>query len=199
MSLILFGTSRSRAFRALWMLEETGLPFEHRPLVPERCGADADYLGVNPAGTIPCLADDDFVLTESLAINLWLANRTGVLKPEGSRGDALAMQWSLWAATTLEPAYVRWAEHTAWLPAPQRDAAQAQTALQELARPLRRLDGVLSGQDGLLGDAFTVADLNVASVIPLLRHIDADGFEHVARWLARATARDAYARAGARP
>ena len=147
---------------------------------------------------MPASSDDGFVLTESLAINLWLANKTGTLKPEGTRGDALALQWSLWAATALEPAYVRWAEHAQWLPPHRRDPAQAQAALDELRRPLQRLDDVLAGQDTLLGGAFTVADLNVAAVIPLLRRVDACGFAHVARWLARACARAAYARAGAR-
>jgi glutathione S-transferase len=199
MSLTLFGTSRSRAFRVLWMLEEIGLPYTHRPLTPDRCAQDGDYLAINPSGTIPCLVDDGFVLSESLAINLWLARKAGALKPEGERGDALALQWSLWAATALEPAYVRWATQSHWLPEDRRDPAQAAAALDELQRPLRRLDDALAARPGLLGDAFTVADLNVAGVIPLLRHIDAGAFAHVARWLARCCARDAYARAGARP
>ena len=198
MSLILFGTSRSRAFRVLWMLEETGLPFEHRPLAPDRCATDGDYLAINPAGTIPCLSDDGFVLTESLAINLWLAGEARTLLPTKRRDDALALQWSFWAATALEPAYVRWATHTRWLAPERRDAAQAEAALAELQRPLRRLDDVLSAKATLLGEDFSVADLNVASVIPLLRHVDAGGFAHVARWLAAACARDAYARAEAR-
>ncbi|MBC7662668.1 MAG: glutathione S-transferase family protein [Caulobacter sp.] len=196
MSLILFGTSRSRAFRALWMLEETGLPYEHRPVAVDACATDAELLSVNPGATIPCLLDDDFALSESLAINLWLACKASALEPLDARGEALAAQWSFWAAS-LEPAYVRWASHSFWLPEYRRDPVQATAALAELRRSLGRLDAALARQPWLLGSSFCVADLNVAGVFPLLRHAELGEFPHAARWLAACCARDAYARAGA--
>jgi glutathione S-transferase len=70
----LFGISGSRAIRAIWGMEETGIDYEH---VPVTYGADskgADYLAVNPNGRIPALIDGDLQLFESMAINL---NRPG--------------------------------------------------------------------------------------------------------------------------
>lgn len=180
------------------MLEEIGLPYEHRPVPVDRCTLDAELLSVNPAGTIPCLLAEGFALSESLAINLWLARQGGILSPADTRGEALAAQWSFWA-TSLEPACVRWASHSFWLPENRRDRSQAAAALHDLQRPLRHLDASLAKREWLLGDRFSVADLNVAAVIPLLRHADLAETPHAARWLAQSCARDAYARAGVLP
>ena len=71
----LFGISGSRALRAIWGIEETGIPYEH---VPVSYGADSKavgYLAVNPNGRIPALIDGDLQLFESMAINLYLAKR----------------------------------------------------------------------------------------------------------------------------
>ncbi len=67
----LYGNLRSRATRCLWMLEETGQPYE---LIEKSVRADdlqtADYLKLNPNARIPTLVDGDLVLWESMAINL---------------------------------------------------------------------------------------------------------------------------------
>ena len=82
----LFGTSKSRALRALWGMEEVGIPFEH---VPTGYGAESkapEYLEVNPNGRIPALIDGELRLFESMAINLYLSKRYGATlypaKPE---------------------------------------------------------------------------------------------------------------------
>ena len=83
--LTLYGVYRSRASRALWLLNETGTPFVHVPVIqayrladpaaPDapRNTASADFLAVNPMGQIPALTDQGLLLTESLAITLYLA------------------------------------------------------------------------------------------------------------------------------
>jgi glutathione S-transferase len=69
----LFGQARSRASRSLWMLEEIGIPYQRVPVRPYTESRSAEYLRINPNGHIPSLDDDGFVLWESLAINLHLA------------------------------------------------------------------------------------------------------------------------------
>lgn len=70
----LHGNPRSRAMRCLWMLEETGQPYT---LVEKSTRADdlqkAEYLQLNPNARIPTLVDGNFVLWESMAINIYLA------------------------------------------------------------------------------------------------------------------------------
>jgi glutathione S-transferase len=199
MSLTVFGTSRSRAFRVLWMLEELGLPYEHRPMSWQHCAADRQYVAINPAGTIPCISDDGFVLAESLAINLYLSRKADSLWPASDLLQASALQWSFWAATSLETPYEAWATHTQWLPEHLRERQKADAAAESLQRPLDRLERHLSGRPYLLGEAFTVADLNVAGVMGLLRKLEAERRPSVTAWLTRCIARPAYAAAAMLP
>jgi len=104
----LFGQTRSRASRSLWMLEEIGIPYEHMPVQPYTESRSAEYLHINPNGHIPSLEDDGFVLWESLAINMYLAETYAgaPLWPAGAKDHALVYQWSLWAANEIEPCIV---------------------------------------------------------------------------------------------
>jgi glutathione S-transferase len=72
----LYGNSRSRAMRCLWMLEEMGEPYQ---LIEKSTRTDdlrsPEYLRLNPNARIPTLVDNDVVLWESMAINLYLAQK----------------------------------------------------------------------------------------------------------------------------
>ena len=86
--LTIYGVHRSRASRAIWLANELGLAFKHVPVVQryrlsEETAISAlntrspDFLKVNPNGHIPVIEDDGLVLSESLAINLYLAKKHG--------------------------------------------------------------------------------------------------------------------------
>ena len=79
------------------------------------------------------------------------------------------------------------------LPEDKRDAAAADSAERMLAQPLKVLDGVLGRGTNLLGDNFTVADLNVASILSWARpaYIDVAPFPKVAEWLKNCAERPA--------
>jgi len=198
-SLRIYGTSRSRTFRVLWAAKELGLEFDHIPLSWESCRNDAAYRSVNPQGTIPAISDEGFVLTESLAINLYLAQKAQRLWPDVASDQALALQWSLWAISSVEDAYTRWASHTHFLPESLRDVDVAEAAADALRRPLEHLNAHLANSDWMLGRHFSIADLNVASVIPLLHRFEADKRPHLSDWLNRCRARPAYHGAAALP
>src|ERR1700730_3319093 len=70
----IYGPTASRAARALWIVHELGIPFEHVAMEMKDLKAP-DYLQVNPNGKVPTLVDGDFKLFESMAINLYLAKR----------------------------------------------------------------------------------------------------------------------------
>jgi glutathione S-transferase len=193
----LFGQARSRASRSLWMLEEIGIPYEHVPVRPYTESRAAEYLRINPNGHVPSLEDDGFILWESLAINMYLAETYAgaPLWPAGAKDHAQVYQWSLWAANEVEPRIVRIAKGLSnKLPDPSAVAV----GLEQLSAALRILEDRLHGPY-LLGDAFTVGDLNLASTlrepgedgISGISAIDLAPFPNVGRWLDCCSARPA--------
>jgi glutathione S-transferase len=189
----LYGITRSRAARCLWMLEEVGVPYE-RVLTDQRKQGNRqpDYLAINPNGRLPALRDGDLTLFESMAINLYLADRYGQgLLPGSAEDRGRCYQWSVWVVTEVEAHALKALQHTALLPEEQRSPEAHQQAVESLNRPLAVLEGALAGRECLLGGAFSVADLNVASVLAwtLRAKVPLDGFPRVKDWMARCLAR----------
>lgn len=198
----LFGISGSRALRAIWGIEEVGIDYEH---VPVTFGADsksADFLAVNPNGRVPALIDGDLKLFESMAINLYLAKRYGgALYPANAADEAKAWQWSVWAISEIEPVQMQIVVQKLFTPEDKRNPKVVEGATKGLQRPLKVLDAALANRDWLIGNSFSVADLNVAAVMHLMKMIKFSYAEHanVARWAAACYARPALARALAKP
>nr|WP_315236345.1 glutathione S-transferase family protein [uncultured Albidiferax sp.] len=193
--LTLYGSTASRAHRVLWMLKELGLPFQHVP-TPFMDGSThtPEFLAINPNGRVPALDDDGFRLCESLSINLYLAKKYGgPLAPTSLQEDALATQWSFWVTTEVEKPLLFASANRALFAEDSRDEEQAQMAIAKLGRPFKVLDAHLSGQGYLLGDRFTVADLNVATVMDLAPQcaIALDAWPHLQDWHQRCLARPA--------
>jgi glutathione S-transferase len=194
----LYGVPRSRAMRSLWMLEELGVPYENVGVDFITGTKSADFKQLNPNGHIPVLQDGDLVLWESLAINLYLARKYDKgLWPKTVEDEGRAYQWSLWAMTEAEEPLLTALLNRVFFPPEQRDAKKVEDATARFAKPLGVLDGVLAERDYLLGPAFTVADLNVASVLTWapMAQIDLSAAPRAAAWLGRCMARPALARA----
>lgn len=197
----LYGISGSRALRAIWGIEETGIDYEHVPQHFRDAKSSAEYTAINPNGRIPALVDGDLVLFESMAINLYLAKTYGGdLYPRDAAGEAKAWQWSVWAISEIEPLQMQIVIQKLFVPADKRDQAVIDNAVKGLDRPLKVLDAELAKRPYLLGDRFTVADLNVAAVLMLLDMVQQDysQYAHVKRWMNACQARPALARARAK-
>jgi glutathione S-transferase len=194
----LYGVPGSRAMRSLWMLEELGVPYEHIKVTFANNGTHTpEYLKINPNGHIPALQDGDVTLWESLAINLYLARKYDKgLWPKSVAGEGHVFKWSLWAMTEAEEPVVTALLHRVFFPEEQRDKAKAEDAAQRFQTPLKVIDGELSGRTYLLGGDFTVADLNVASVLcwAPMAGLDLSSAANVAAWMGRCTSRPAYAK-----
>jgi len=193
-ALRIYGVARTRAFRALWMAQELGLDYEHIPIEIGEAGArKPEFLAINPNGRLPAIDDDGFVLTESLAITLYLAKKysSGKLYPATLQAEARVWQWSLWAVQEVDRAVNIWSLHAVRLPPEERDAGKREQALKLLAAPFKVLDGALAKQLYLLGDDFTVADLNVAAVISRAIDMDLAAVPRLKAWLERCLARPA--------
>jgi len=168
MTVKIYGVARSRAFRTLWMAGELGIPYEHVKVDFADGGTRRpDYLAINPNGHVPAIDDDGFKLWESMAINLYLAKKydSGIgLYPQNIEDEARAWQWSFWGMTEVErPALTVLLNRIG--PEDRRDAAAADKAERALAAPLKVLDAAVAATPYLLGNDFTVADLNVASIL----------------------------------
>ena len=190
----IYGIARTRAFRALWMAAELGLDYQHLPIEIGEAGARApEFLALNPNGRLPLIVDDDFVLFESLAITLYLAKKHsyGKLYPATLQGEAKAWQWSFWAISEVDRGVNIWSLHAVRLPPAERDAAKRDEALAVLVAPFRVLDAALAQHGYLLGDEFTVADLNVAAVISRAVDMDLSAAPNLKSWLVRCLDRPA--------
>jgi glutathione S-transferase len=195
----LHGVRASRASRCMWMLEELGLPYESVPVSFVGDVQKPDYKKLNPNGRIPTLVDEDgSVVWESLAINLYLAEKyDGGFRPKDAAERGKLLQWSFWAMTEIEPGLIQAFLQRVMLPEAQRDASLGDAGEAQLQRPLAVLDAELGRRPWLLGDRFSAADLNVAAVLGIapIARVDLAKFPNVARWLGAATARPAAKRA----
>ena len=190
----IYGIARTRAFRALWMAMELGIDYEHDPVEIGDAGARTpEFLAINPNGRLPVIVDDGFVLFESLAITLYLAKKhsPGRLYPGTLEGEARAWQWSLWAVTEVDRGVNIWSLHAVRLPPEEQDLAKRAEALKVLVAPFKVLDAAVSQQPYLLGDDFTVADLNVAAVISRAVDMDLGAVPNLQAWLMRCLQRPA--------
>jgi glutathione S-transferase len=181
------GSARSRAIRTLWMVGELGLAYEHDDLLPRSPGTRTpEFLALNPNARVPVIEDDGFVLSESMAINLYLAKKHGsALYPSDPRHEALAWQWSLWETDRLDRQVVNYVNHTTALPEGQRNAAVAAAAFDEIEPAMAVLETALGRSAWLAGPAFSVADLNVAGALYRGLFMDLSRWPHVRTWLAK--------------
>ncbi len=84
MTVKIYGPTASRAARALWIVHELGIPFEHVAMEMKDLKG-AEYLKINPNGKVPALVDGDFKLFESMAINLYSISPPSTARTASSR------------------------------------------------------------------------------------------------------------------
>ena len=132
---------------------------------------------------------------ESMAINLYLAEKygKGSLWPASVEDHGHAYQWSFFGMTEVEPHLMALLTQRIFLPADQRDEKAAQRAIDALKAPLAVIDGALKGKEYLLGNSFSIADLNLASVLSfaMLVKLDMSATPTAQAWLQKCLGRDA--------
>jgi len=128
-----------------------------------------EFLAVNPAGKLPVLVDRDFILTESVAILLYLAEEypeKGLL-PSGLRARAEVNRWLLFTATELEQPLWRITRHTSLYAPEKRLAAEIPIARQDFLDMAAVLEKHMDGRQFLVGDNVTVADFVAAYTLDM--------------------------------
>jgi len=205
-NLTVYGSEKaSRTWWVVWMCAELGIEYENVSL--EFLGEDIgskDYRTVNPNALIPSIKDGDFILWESMAINLYLAKKFGGDNYFGSgETEAKAWQWSFWAVTRVEiplltlriggsnadPDSEIGQYYLKHIPLWNDDELARCRAVLE--KPFLVLNDAVSKQPYLLGEKFSVADLNVACILSRLQgaQIDLSPTPHLNGWLRRCWSR----------
>lgn len=195
MTIQIYGPTASRAARALWIAHELGIPFEHVGMEMKDLKTP-EYLKVNPNGKVPTMVDGDFKLFESMAINLYLAKRFNKdgFWPASPEDQARCYQWSFWGMTEIEKPLLTILIDM-FMTAPDKRKPEAVADAQKtLPKPFAVLNAALEGREYLLGSTFTVADLNLASILSWSRPIKYDfkPYANAGAWLDRCLARPSY-------
>lgn len=195
----LYGSAKSRGLRTLWMLGELGIAYDHKDFLPRSPETKTpEFLALNPNSRVPVIDDDGFVLSESMAINMYLAKKhRSPLYPADPKNEALMWQWSLWETDRLDRQIVNYVNHTSALPQAERKADIAEAAWKEVVPAFDVLEKALSKSQWLAGPDFSLADLNVASALFRALSIDLGKWPHIKSWLERCWERPAAKRARA--
>jgi glutathione S-transferase len=153
----------TRDLRVLWALGEMGLPYEIVGMDHPNHDLDApEFRARNPFGQIPVIVDDGVVVTESGAIVLYLARKSGKLMPRDLAGEAQVLRWSVAALNSIEiPLLTSWfVDMTGGKGTKPSDALKAWAQMR-----LEQLDGWLTNREFIAADEFTVADILMTHVI----------------------------------
>ncbi len=155
----LYWAPRSRSFTALWLMEETGQPYE-RVLTDITTGAQKtpEYLSINPMGKVPALRDGDATLAEAAAICAYVAERYPDAKLAPPLGDvrrAKYLYWLFFSPGCIEPAIVQLATKIEMNP--------VAAGWGEAQRVFDVLDAAVNKGPWILGDTFSAADIAIGS------------------------------------
>jgi glutathione S-transferase len=186
------GIGETKDLRVEWALQETGLPYRVHGLDHTAGELDSEAFGtISPFRQAPVIDDDGFVVAESGAALLYIAEKAGRLIPSDVQGRIRVTQWCFAAVSTVAPTLsLLGLGDIAGL------TDDGRTLWSGIAK--RWLDGVerrLDGRAWIACEAFTVADILLASVLREVRDTDLmDPYPGIRDFYARALARPAWRR-----
>lgn len=190
----IYGTKRSSAYRCHWLITELGLEVE-TVSVDFSTGENKSepFLKLNPNGKIPVLVDGDLVLFESFAINNYLAEKyQPALLGDSLERRALVTQWNCWALANLADPFMTLVVQSYRKTPDNDDTAAAHAALE---RFLPILDKALEGKQYLVAETFSVADINISTMVDdqEMTGVDLTKYPNIDRWVKALNARPAVA------
>jgi glutathione S-transferase len=183
-------------------LEELGLPYTVRPIALTKGEQKEEwYLRLNPNGRIPTIVDhdnDDFVVFESGAILLYLAEKTGSLIPADVKGRSRVIQWLMFQMGGIGPMMGQ--ANVFYRYAPEKIPYAIERYQRECRRLFEVLDRQLTDHEYLAGE-YSIADIANWSWVHTYKWsgVSIDGLPHLGRWLETIKARPAVERGRAVP
>jgi glutathione S-transferase len=187
------GIGETKDLRAQWALEETGLPYRVHAL--DHTGGELDgeaYRRISPFRQVPVIDDDGFVVAESAAVVLYLAEKAGKLIPADVQGRTRVVQWCFAAVATVEPTVVCGDLIEIF----DRDNVALKAEVRKLAgRWLGNLERRLEDREWIACADFTAADIMMSCVLRNIRKTDLmEPFPRIKAYYARCQARPAWQR-----
>lgn len=162
----LYGQAPTRVLRVHWLLNALRLEYEEVPVnILEGENRNPEFLKLNPAGKVPVLVDGDTVLTESSAIQLYLAEKfpQAGLIPQSLTEKGQMYQWIFFLVGEVEQPLWRIARNTSGLyPEHEHQPLDVQIASRECKAMVAVLEQHMTGRQFLVGDHVSVADMNAA-------------------------------------
>ena len=160
MTMTLYSRAGACSMAPQIVMEELGLDYELVMVERDKLNTP-EHLAVNPMGQVPRLATDDGLMTESVAILLYLGEKYGegrLMPPPGSWERGQMMMRMLFLASQEHPAFGRWLRPFRWLDDGDEQGRLKAAAEERFAVCFQRLDGWLEGRDWLIGNHMTLAD-----------------------------------------
>jgi glutathione S-transferase len=166
------GRGETKDLRAQWALEETGLPYRVHAL--DHSGGELDgeaYSRISPFRQVPVIEDDGFVVAESAAVVLYIAEKAGKLIPRDVQGRTRVVQWCFAAVSTVEPTLV--CLDLIKIFDSGKTTRKVTAEVRKLARRwLADVERRLDGREWIACADFTVADIMMACVLRGIRKTD---------------------------
>lgn len=165
----LYETPRTRSSRCRWVLQELGVPFESVQVDLFHGEQRAtDFLDLNPFGRVPVLIDDQLVLSESIAICLYLADKykeKGLVPPSGTPERGVHDQWLLFCATEIDQPLWQIRRHTTLYPPEKQLSEEVAISRENFHQAAAVLEQGVRGKKHLINDAFTVVDIVLSQTL----------------------------------
>lgn len=191
----IYGSPQSSSGRCFWTLEEVGATYEAKSInFRDKEHKGEEYLKINKNGKVPALVDGDFTIWESMAINFYLAEK---FKPELLGKDleqkAIVRQWSIWAIADLQPPMIQSFIQRVFVPEERRSQSIIDENEEKIGPMLEVLENSLEHKF-LAGENFTLADINVVSVVDILDALkyDTSAYPKLTQWVANARETPSY-------
>ncbi|MDT8406155.1 MAG: glutathione S-transferase N-terminal domain-containing protein [Methylococcales bacterium] len=186
------------------MLEETGLDYQLNALdLKQGEHRRPDFLALNPGGKIPVIIDTEgpdgepFILSQSAAILLYLAEKTGQLLPESGIERYRVLEWLSFHATDIAPS-IQSVYYLSYR-APEPQPAAAGLLRQRHLERYREFDQRLADQEFLSASGYSIADIAALPAVVFEHTWVLERFAHIKRWHDRLRLRPAVQRGLAIP
>jgi glutathione S-transferase len=161
------GPAHSRAFRVIWLANEIGIPYEYAPA--KIVAKDAQCLGFDPNGREHTIEDDGFLMWESTAIILYLADKyESSLLPSTPQARGRMLQWAFFVANDVDLPLITILRNRVFFPPEQRNATIGDHAEEMLGAKLGILEQQLAKTSYFGGDKWDLTDFLLASVLYIL-------------------------------